>query len=498
MDARPVAVYDANVLYPAQLRDLLMRLAISDLVRPHWSDAIHDEWMRNVHADRADVTWADLEYTRNQMDRARPDACVEGYQQHIEALTLPDPDDRHVLAVAIHIGADYIVTFNLRDFPASQLDPHGVEAIDPDAFVGLLMDRDPERVVDTAPVSLPLAFEVSEEWAERALGPGACARITTGQPVPPGADAVIRKERTERDGDAVRIQQSVPEGQNIRPVGENVAANETIIEAGVVVTPSAASLMAAVGTVGVSVRQKPRVALLVTGDELVPPSEAPGPGQIRDANGPALAMQVRTAGGVPDLRRARDERGVLRRVLDAMQSADVLCVSGGMSVGTDDLVHEVLQERGAEWLFANVRQRPGKPFGFGQLDDVPVFGLPGNPVSAAVCFEVYVRSALAQMLGRTVVHRPRLAATLAEPLRAKAGYHYFARGVAHHNPAGCLEVRPTGAQGAGISRSMWEANCLIHVEEAVTNPRPGDQVHIEWLDDGAGVMQRTAGVMQRT
>ncbi len=150
MNARPVAVYDANVLYPAHLRDLLLRLAMDDLVRPHWSDDIHGEWTRNVHADRPNVTWDDLEYTRGEMDRAFPDACVDEHQEHIERLSLPDPDDRHALAVAIQIGADHIVTFNLDDFPAAQLDPHGVEAIHPDAFTSLLMDRDLEAVVEVA------------------------------------------------------------------------------------------------------------------------------------------------------------------------------------------------------------------------------------------------------------------------------------------------------------------------------------------------------------
>ena len=150
MDARPVAVYDANVLYPAQLRDLLLRLATGDLVRPHWSDEIHDEWTRNADADRPSVTWEDLEYTRAEMERAFPDASVEGYQDHIGTLSLPDPGDRHVLAAAIEVGADHIVTFDLGDFPAAQLDPHGVEAAHPDSFACLLMDRDLEGVVGVA------------------------------------------------------------------------------------------------------------------------------------------------------------------------------------------------------------------------------------------------------------------------------------------------------------------------------------------------------------
>lgn len=148
MQPVPIAVYDANVLYPAHLRDLLMRLAVEGLVRPYWSKDIHDEWMENVHADYPDVTWEDLEYTHGEMDRALPDACAEGYRNHIEELSLPDPDDRHVLAVAIHMGADYIITFNLGDFPESELDPYGVEAIDPDHLIGLLIARMPNRVVE--------------------------------------------------------------------------------------------------------------------------------------------------------------------------------------------------------------------------------------------------------------------------------------------------------------------------------------------------------------
>lgn len=119
--SRPIAVYDANVLYPAQLRDLLMRLGTHDLVRPHWSDEIHDEWMRNLAADRNDIPREKLEITKSKMEKAIPGASVEGYQHLTERLNLPDEDDRHVLAAAIHIGAEWIVTFNLKDFPAKAL-----------------------------------------------------------------------------------------------------------------------------------------------------------------------------------------------------------------------------------------------------------------------------------------------------------------------------------------------------------------------------------------
>jgi len=336
--------------------------------------------------------------------------------------------------------------------------------------------------IDDPPVELPLAFEV-ELGTGRTLPPGACARITTGQPLPPGADGVIRQERTERTDGAVRVLRSVDSGQNVRPAGEDVAADETILEAGAVVTSAAVRLLAGVGRSDVPVRRRPEVGILTTGDELVAPDASPGPGQIRDSNGPALAAQVRSVGGRPLRERRPDDRAALRRAFRELATADVLCVVGGMSVGSDDLVRDVLEALGATWHFVGVRQRPGKPFGFGQLDGTLLFGLPGNPVSAAVCFEAYVRPALAAMLGRDPVFRPRVPATLSTGLRVKAGYHYFVRGVAAYDDAGCLTVRSTGHQGSGISRSMWAANCLAHVAESVVDPEAGDRVQVEWLSE---------------
>lgn len=147
---RPVVVYDANVLYPAQLRDFLVRVAISGAARAHWTPNIHDEWMRNVHADYPDIEWADLREIRALMDEALPDASLDGYRDRIEHLSLPDPDDRHVLAAAIHAHADAIVTFNTADFPARRLGGHGLEALSPDAFGLRLLDRSPARVLRAA------------------------------------------------------------------------------------------------------------------------------------------------------------------------------------------------------------------------------------------------------------------------------------------------------------------------------------------------------------
>lgn len=143
----PVAILDANVLYPAQLRDVLMRLAVNDLLRAHWSEAICDEWMRNLVASRADITWDDVKRTQDLMDTALPGACVEGYEKHMADVSLPDPDDHHVLAAAIEADADYIVTNNLRDFPSRSLAPYEVTACSPDAFIMMLYKQAPEAVV---------------------------------------------------------------------------------------------------------------------------------------------------------------------------------------------------------------------------------------------------------------------------------------------------------------------------------------------------------------
>lgn len=147
---RPVVVYDANVLYPAQLRDLLMRLAVNDLVRAHWTEDIQDEWTRSLLADRDEIERSQLERTRTLMNRALPDARVAGYSELIESLTLPDPNDRHVLAAAIHIEADAIITFNLGDFPSDRLAPFAVTAVHPDAFLRFLFEAKPDPVIRTA------------------------------------------------------------------------------------------------------------------------------------------------------------------------------------------------------------------------------------------------------------------------------------------------------------------------------------------------------------
>ena len=314
-----------------------------------------------------------------------------------------------------------------------------------------------------------------------AVRPGTCVRIMTGAPVPDGADAVAPVEWTETQGDFVSIQRAPAPGQHIRLAGEDIQPGDTLVKKGSAVTPFVIGMAATLGYGRLAVRVPPVVAVVATGDELVDADVELGPGQIRDSNGPALAAQVVSAGGtVRGPFRARDHEADARAVLERALDSDVLLVSGGVSMGEYDIVRDVLDDLGVAWDFWKVRQRPGKPLAFGTRGETLVFGLPGNPVSSAVCFEQYVRPALAALLGRSTERR-HVAAVLAEPIRKAAGLHHFVRGVFEHDAEGRLLVRPTGGQGSNLYSSMLRADGFIHLPEAAENLEAGAHVEAEWL-----------------
>ncbi len=338
--------------------------------------------------------------------------------------------------------------------------------------------------VQGVPARLKITADIPAGTAPTApVAEGACARIMTGAPVPRGADTVVQVEWTESAGDGrVQINRAPKKGANIRRAGEDVPVGQEMIGAGALVTPPVIGMMATLGYAEVEVSAAPRVAVVATGDELVEVAEALGPGQIRNANGPALAAQVRSAGGAvlgPFV--AGDDKKDIRRVLEVARAADVLLISGGVSVGDYDFVKDVLDAMGMELLFWKVRQRPGKPLAFGLLEEKLVFGLPGNPVSSAMCFEAYVRPALARMLRCAEVERPRLRATLAEGMRSKGNLHHFTRGIAEVDGEGRLTARSTGAQGSHLYSSVVAANCIVHLPEGLADPEAGTPVEIEWL-----------------
>ena len=372
----------------------------------------------------------------------------------------------------------------LGDSPGRTLAADIVSTEDIPPFDNSAMDGFAVRAADcrTAPVRLRLAGEVPAGFPmEGTVEPGACARIMTGAPIPGGTDAVVPVEQTETEGEFVRIDQAPSDGTNVRPRGGDVRSGERVLVSGSVVTPPSVGMLATLGVVSVPVAVRPAVAVISTGDEIVRPSETPGPGQIRNSNGPALAAQVVSAGGrVALVAHAPDDRSEIRRVVESATGADVILFSGGVSMGAYDYVRTELEDMGARWQFWKVRQRPGKPLIFGTMGNALLLGLPGNPVSSAVCFEAYARPLLARLLGREVILRPLVPARLSRGLGKSSGLYYFARGVAEETADGRL-VADTGPQGSNVYSSIVRANCLIHLPEEMVDPPAGTGVQIEPL-----------------
>jgi len=313
---------------------------------------------------------------------------------------------------------------------------------------------------------------------EGALAPGQVIRIMTGAPMPVGADTVIPQELVERDGDRIRIP-SIAKGANVRLRGEDVAAGATVIAAGSALRPQELGLIASLGFPQVLVRQRPRVAILSTGDEVAEPGRPRKPGQIYDSNRFSLRGQVEAAGGgVTDLGIVPDLHDALKtRLLEASQTAEIVLTSGGVSVGIYDLVKDVLQEIGGI-DFWQVAMQPGRPLAVGRIGPSHFFGLPGNPVASVLTFLLFVRPALWKLAGRRELFPPQFTVVAVEPMRKKTGRREFKRGILRFGARG-WEVSTTGPQGSGILTSMVMANCLIIIEEERGDVKPGETVLVE-------------------
>lgn len=318
---------------------------------------------------------------------------------------------------------------------------------------------------------------------EGRVGPGEAMRIMTGAPMPDGADTVVRVEDTDNGSDAVTIVRATPTGLSVRQAGEDLLEGEVVIRRGSVLRPAELGVLASIGRAEVDVVRRPNVAVLSTGDELVEITETPGPGKIRDANRYSISAAVRATGCVPfEMGIARDEASDLRHALGNAAFGDVVITSGGVSVGDHDHLKPVVEAMGS-MDFWSIAIRPGRPLAFGELRTrrgaVPIFGLPGNPVSALLTFELFVRPALLKLSGREMLHRPRTTATLADRVEKPVGLRMFARGVYDRATA---TVRSTGPQGSGILRSMALANCLIDLPEPLAAGEPGSTVDVILTD----------------
>jgi molybdenum cofactor synthesis domain-containing protein len=342
-----------------------------------------------------------------------------------------------------------------------------VEAIPP--FANTAMDGFALRAADTTgaakdePVTLPVAATIPAGGvAPRALAPGEAMRIMTGAPMPEGADAVIMVELTRPAGFDVLVLAEVPPGNHVRRAGDDIMAGTEVFHPGTVLTPGHLGVLASIGRQTVRVYRRPRVGVMSTGDELVEGPEPLQPGQIRDSNRLTLLSLVAEAGFHPvDLGLIRDNERAIRKALrDGVEQTDAVITSGGVSMGDYDLVKEVLTELG-DFNWMQVAIKPAKPLAFGVMSGTPVFGLPGNPVSSMVSFELFARPALRRMMGRLDADRPTITAITDEPLKRQPdGKTHFVRVVVNQQGDGAWHARSAGGQGSHQLTAMALANGL--------------------------------------
>lgn len=352
------------------------------------------------------------------------------------------------------------------------------------------MDGYAIRMGDTRGASekTPAILEVVEEIPagaipEKRIGPGQAARIMTGAPIPEGADAVVRMEDTRKEDGKVAILFEAKHGQDIRLAGEDVQPGEKVISRGEVIRPAEVGMLAALGRSFVSIHQRPLVAIVATGDELIDIDETPSHWKIVSSNSYSLAALVLDCGAIPlQVGIARDQREDLVAKFRAASRADLIVSSGGVSVGDYDLVKEVMKEEGNRMQFWRVAMKPGRPLAFGMLGEVPCVGLPGNPVSAMVSFEQFIRPAILKMMGRVNLFRQTVQARLGEDISKNSGIRHFIRARIKRD-GDLYTVVTTGDQGSGILKSMVRANGLIILPEEVTAIRAGGMVTVQLLDD---------------
>jgi molybdopterin molybdotransferase len=358
-----------------------------------------------------------------------------------------------------------------RDVPPltnSAMDGYAVQAADLKALPARL------RVIGEAPAGRVCLVTVE---------PGSAVRIMTGAPLPAGADTVVRFEDTRPDGQHVVVQRAPRPGANVRQAGEDVRAGQVVLQPGKALRPQEIGMLAAVGRTTILVHRRPRVAILATGDEIVPPDQLPGPGQIRDANSYTVAAQVRRYGGEPLLLGiARDEEALIRQGMHRALSggADFIITSGGVSVGDFDLVKQVLTAEGEMHLWS-LNMKPGRPMAFGVVGGVPLLGLPGNPVAAMVNTALFVRPALLKMEGFSSWALPTVQARLKGYRGRQDVRRHYIRVRLHETAAG-YEATPTGDQGAGILNSLVQADGLAVLPEGWDPQTQGDVVAVIRLE----------------
>ena len=392
----------------------------------------------------------------------------------------PLPPERRPLKEALDLvlAEDVASPIDLPAWDNSAMDGYAVRAAD---VAGATRERGATlRVIETVPAG---------GFPERTVTPGTATRIFTGAPLPAGADSVIRQEDTEgRPEDGVTVFDDRDAGHNIRRRGEDIRRGDMVLAAGGALGPAQLGVLASIAHATPLVHPAPRVAFLGSGDEIVDldrAGEILAGRKVATSNSYTLFGLIRRAGGIPlDAGIASDSRESLREHLARAADADLLVTTAGVSVGEHDFVREVLTELGYDMKLWRVRMRPGAPLGFGTLAGRPWIGLPGNPVSTMVTFELFVRPAIRRLLGHPLPFRRAVAACTAEPIRLGPPLRHFLRAVVQpEGPAGGLTARLTGPQGSGILTSMARANALLIVPEDQPDVPAGTTLQAIVLDD---------------
>ncbi|MXV77107.1 molybdopterin molybdotransferase MoeA [Candidatus Poribacteria bacterium] len=392
-------------------------------------------------------------------------------QQMLDTIGVLPTEQREILECSDYVLAeDLYASENIPPFDNSAMDGFAVLSSD-------VKDASKEN-----PTVLSVVETIAAGFApEKQVSSGSAARIMTGAMMPDGADAVVMQEVTEFDGDTVKVFESVAKSGNVRFTGESVKVKDCVMSNGKPLRPPEISMMASLNCASVAVYRKPVVAIVSTGDELTPIGEALKPGKIRDSNRYGLYAQVQNAGGIPiDMGIAPDDEDETERIfLKSLSQADALITSGGVSVGEHDVVRNVLTKLG-QMHFWRVAMKPGKPQVYGFIDDKPIFGLPGNPVSSLVVFELFVRPALLKMAGHTELLRPTFEAVLTTDVTNSDGRVNYMRAIISKEN-GEYVAKTTGPQGSGILHSLVLANGLITIPSGVTLSA-GKRVEAQFLN----------------
>lgn len=414
------------------------------------------------------------EHSRTTFKLIKVDDALKAILGHVERL----PYEEIELGSAFHrvIAEDVYADANIPQFDNSAMDGYAV------------CSSDTVGVSETNPKILKVVDDVRAGYvSSRIINKGEAIRIMTGAPLPNGADSVIMVEYTEKEGaDKIKIFTEVKLGKNIRKAGEDIKKGELVIQKGTLLDSAHMGVLASLGMPKVKVSRKPKVAVLATGDEVIDVNEKLEPGKLHNSNAYTLSGQTINCGGIPkDLGIARDNPEDLEKKIKEGLNCDAIITSGGVSVGDYDFVKFVLSRLGTDIKFWKVAMKPGKPLVFGVIpakggNNIPIFGLPGNPVSSMISFEVFARPAILKMLGQNKDERKEVNAVLEEDIQKKRGLRYFLRAQTRWED-GLYFTRTTGVQGSGILKSMVLANSLIVLAEEEEIVKKGSKVTVRFL-----------------